>query len=158
MKFLNFFLFTRVMFALPDPNPDPLTWLNTDPTWIRTETLFLPHVQYTQVADVLSFGFSPCRQSTWLFANPRNRRAIWPRYIRIPGRVVKILVLRRLKYCTRPRGVQVLWNQDYYTQENYVCWSRKWRKCSVNSSLFESVQTRTGTWWYKNFRCQIAES
>jgi hypothetical protein len=37
MKFLNFFLFFRVIFALldPDPDPDSLTWLNRDPIRIR---------------------------------------------------------------------------------------------------------------------------
>ncbi len=37
MKFLNFFLFSLVIFALldPEPDPNPLTWLNTDPIRIR---------------------------------------------------------------------------------------------------------------------------
>ncbi len=37
MKFLNFFLFLWVTFALldPDPDTDPLTWLIPDPIRIR---------------------------------------------------------------------------------------------------------------------------
>ncbi len=35
MKFLNFYLLLWVIFALLDPDPDPLTRLNPDPIGIR---------------------------------------------------------------------------------------------------------------------------
>ncbi len=34
-KTWNFFLFLWFIFALLDPDPDPPTWLNPDPIWIR---------------------------------------------------------------------------------------------------------------------------
>ncbi len=35
MKFFNFFYFCGSFFALLDPDPDPLTWLNPDPIRVR---------------------------------------------------------------------------------------------------------------------------
>jgi hypothetical protein len=40
MKFLNFFLFWKVIFALLDPDPDPATQINADPCGSGSETMF----------------------------------------------------------------------------------------------------------------------
>jgi hypothetical protein len=47
---MNFFLFLWVIFALLDPDPDPLTWLNTDPIRILIlNTYFKLHgVQWSE--------------------------------------------------------------------------------------------------------------
>jgi hypothetical protein len=55
VKFLNFFQFLLVIFALLDP--DPLTWLNPDPIRIRNngfEVAFSEPVLYNQQPHIIS--------------------------------------------------------------------------------------------------------
>jgi hypothetical protein len=54
MNFYNFFLLFWVIFALLDPDPDPLPRLNPDPVMIRIRNPGMPYPKKYRIRDILA--------------------------------------------------------------------------------------------------------